>query len=120
MILRLSQKLNTKIKAGKRKAMPPDDNPYADWTCNLFTTNRTQYILVSNTKSLYSCVLYGKGISNDCVFIDRVLSSIREFMADDNRAIIYQKFVAPLQPRSQFCDGVESSRHRVNERTDWP
>jgi hypothetical protein len=59
MILRLSQKLTTKIKAGTLKAMPLDDNPYADWSCHLFTADRTQYIIVSNTASPYSCVLYG-------------------------------------------------------------
>jgi hypothetical protein len=50
MILRLSQKLSTKIKAGTLNAMPLDDNPYADWSCHLFTVDRTQYILVSNTQ----------------------------------------------------------------------
>jgi hypothetical protein len=32
MILRLSQKLNTKIKAGKLTEMPLDQNRYADWS----------------------------------------------------------------------------------------
>jgi hypothetical protein len=30
MILRLSQKLSTKIKAGTLKPMPLDENPYAE------------------------------------------------------------------------------------------
>ena len=83
MIFRLSEKLNTKIKAGKLTDMPLDETPYADWSCHLFTADRTQYIILSNTKSLYSCVMYGKGITNDGVFIERALSTIREFMADD-------------------------------------
>ena len=37
MIFRLSQKLNTKIKAGKLTNMPLDDNPYLDWSGYLFT-----------------------------------------------------------------------------------
>ena len=61
MIFRLSQKLNTKIKADKLTDMPLDDNPYADWSCHLFTADRTQYIIMCNTKSLYSCVMYGRG-----------------------------------------------------------
>jgi hypothetical protein len=60
MILRLSQKLNTKIKAGKLSEMPLDENPYADWSCHLFTADHTQYIILSNTASLYSCVMYGR------------------------------------------------------------
>jgi hypothetical protein len=105
MILRLSQKLSTKIKAGTLKPMPLDENPYADWSCHLFTADRTQYILVSNTQSLYSCVLYGKGISNAYPFIQRVLSSLREFMEDDGQSFIYQKFVASSSNRVSFATG---------------
>ncbi|MBX3421840.1 MAG: hypothetical protein KF752_09835 [Pirellulaceae bacterium] len=65
MILRLSDKLSTKIKAGKLAETSLDENPYADWSCNLFITNRTQYILLTNTASLYSCAMYGRGIRAD-------------------------------------------------------
>ena len=109
MILRLSQKLNTKIKAGTLKAMPLDENPYADWSCHLFTADRTQYILVSNTASLYSCVLYGKGITNDSMFIERVTSTLREFMEDDGQAFIYQKFVAPSSRTVSFAKAANRS-----------
>lgn len=61
MIFRLSQKLATKIKEGKLPEISLDENPYADWSCHLFTVDCTQYIILSNTKSLYSCVMYGKG-----------------------------------------------------------
>jgi len=52
MIIRLSQKLNTKIKASKLSEMPLDENLYADWSCHLFTADRIQYIIMSNTASL--------------------------------------------------------------------
>ena len=52
MIFRLSQKLCTKIKAGKLGETPLDENPYADWSCRLFTADRTQYVILSNTSSL--------------------------------------------------------------------
>jgi Domain of unknown function (DUF6933) len=109
MILRLSQKLNAKIKAGPLKAMPLDKDPYADWSCHLFTADRTQYILVSNTQSLYSCVLYGKGITNDCVFIERVLGSLRQFMEDDGQAFCYQTFVAPTSGTVRFAKALNRS-----------
>ena len=57
MIFRLSQKLNAKIKVGALSVVPLDENPYADWSAHLFTVDRTQYIILSNTKSLYSTVL---------------------------------------------------------------
>ena len=37
MIIRLTQKLATKIKAGKLGEMPLGENPFADWSCHLFT-----------------------------------------------------------------------------------
>ena len=89
--------------------MPPDENPYADWSCHLFTADRTQYILVANTQSLYSSVLFGKGITNDCVFIERVLSSLREFMEDDGQSFIYQKFVAPSSRTVSFAKPLNRS-----------
>ena len=109
MIFRLSQKLNTKIKAGPLNAMPLGDNPYADWSCHLFSADRTQYVIVTNTKSLYSCVTYGKGITNDSVFIERTLSSLREFMEDDGQAFIYQKFIASASGTVRFAKTLNRS-----------
>lgn len=95
MILRLSQRLNKKIKAGKLRDTPLDENPFADWSCHLFTAGRTQYIILTNTKSLYSCVMYGKGITDDKRLINGALSTIREFMEDDGHASAYERFIIP-------------------------
>ena len=109
MIFRLSQKLGKKIKAGTLMAMPLDENPYADWSCHLFTADRTQYIILSNTRSLYSCVVYGKGITNDGVFIERALSCIREFMEDDGQAFVYQRLIAPATETMSFAKALNRS-----------
>ena len=109
MILRLSQKLNTKIKAGTLGDIPLDENPYADWSAHLFTADRTQYIIMSNTKSLYSCVMYGKGITDDNRFIDRALSTIREFMEDDGQSFVYQRFIAPASGTVSFAKALNRS-----------
>lgn len=103
MIFRLSQKLTKKIKAGKLSEMPLDENPYADWSGHLFTADRTQYVMLSNTKSLYSCLMYGKGITNDGLFIERALSVIREFSEDDGHSFAYQKFIAPASETVTFA-----------------
>lgn len=109
MIFRLSQKLNTKIKAGALSALPLDENPYADWSAHLFTVDRTQYILLSNTKSLYSTILYGKGITHDGQFIDRALGSIREFMEGDGQAFAYHRFIAPASGTVRFAKALNRS-----------
>ena len=63
MIFRLSEKLKAKVKAGTLATVPLDENPFADWSAGLFLVGRSQYILVTNTKSLYSTVLAGKGVT---------------------------------------------------------
>ena len=109
MIFRLSQTLNTKIKAGTLKEMPLDENPYADWSAHLFTADRVQYIILTNTPSLYSCVMYGKGITDDSRFIERALSTIREFTADDGQQFIYRKFIAPASATVYFAKAFNRS-----------
>ena len=95
MILRISHKLNAKIKAGTLPPLLLDENPFADWSAHLFVAGRTQYILLSNTRSLYSTVMDGKGITDDRRFIERALNSLREFMEDDGKASVYRRFIAP-------------------------
>src|SRR5947209_20068061 len=109
MIFRLSKKLNTKIKAGSLRALPPHENPFADWSAHLFVADRTQYILLSNTKSLYSTVMYGKGITNDSDFIEGALSSIREFMEDDGKEFVYRRFIAPANASIRFAKASDRS-----------
>jgi hypothetical protein len=124
MIFRLSQKLNTKIKAGTLPALPLDENPFADWSAHLFLADRTQYILVSNTKSLYSTVMYGKGITDDSSFIERALSNLREFMEDDGQAFVYQRFIAPASAKVRFAKALDrtvtgSMNDLINHATAW-
>lgn len=106
MILRLSQKLNSEIKAGKLAELPPHENPFADWSAHLFVVDRTQYIILSNTASLYSCVMHGKGINDDGRFIERALSTIREFMEADGLLDTYLKFVAPSSANVTFAKAL--------------
>ena len=109
MILRVSQKLNSKIKIGALQTLPLDENPFADWSANLFVSDRTQYILVSNTKSLYSTVIDGKGITNDNQIIQQALSSIREFLERDGSLSIYVRFIAPSTGTVHFAKSLNRS-----------
>ena len=109
MILRLSQKLNTRIKAGKLTEMPLDENPYADWSGHLFVADRKQYIILTNTASFYSCIMYCRGITNNSTLIDRALETIREFTADDGQQLIYRKFIAPSAGTINFAKALNRS-----------
>jgi hypothetical protein len=107
MIFRLSQKLNAKIEVGTLQTLPLDDNPFADWSARLFFVDRTHYILLSNTKSLYSTVMYGKGITDEGRFVERALSNLREFMENDGQEFSYRRLIAPASATIRFARALD-------------
>jgi hypothetical protein len=109
MIYRLSQKLNAKIKAGALRALPLDGNPLADWSAYLFVAGRTQYLLLSNTRSLYSTVMHGRGITTDSHFIERALGGIREFTEADGLAFPYHRLIVPATASVRFAKALDRS-----------
>jgi hypothetical protein len=109
MIFRLSQKLNAKIKGGALRALPLDENLLADWSAGLFLVGRSQYIFLTNTKSLYSTVMHGRGVTTDSHFIEHALSSIREFMDADGQKGVYERLVAPVSGSVQFAKALDRS-----------
>ena len=102
MIFRLSEKLSTQVKVVSLAALPLDDNPYADWSARIFLVSRTKYLIVTNTKSLYSTVMYAKGINSENEFVGRALGGIREFMDDDGQQLVYDRFIAPASSSVRF------------------
>lgn len=109
MIFRLSQKLSGKIKAGTLPTLPLDQNPFVDWSATLFLANRIQHILLTNSKSLYSVVMLGKGVADEGDFIERTLRTLGEFTADDGLQIIYRRFIAPSSATVRFSKAVDRS-----------
>jgi len=96
MIFRLTQKMAKKIGVTLEPASPLDPNPYADWCSNLFTVERLQYVILTNTASLYSMVMYGRGVSSDRKFIQEALTCMEEIMTIDGNASIFEHFVEPF------------------------
>ena len=109
MIFRLSHKLNQKIKTGSLATRPLNQNPFADWSCRLFIADRRQYILLSNTQSLYSCLMTGKGITNQEQFAESALNCIRDFTTDDAHRETFEKFIAPETESVQFAKALNRS-----------
>jgi hypothetical protein len=109
MIFRLSQKLAKKLKIPLPRPVPADPNPFADWSAHLFAADRTQYLILTNTPSFYSTVIYGRGISYDSQFLDRALGSIREFMVDDGQEFIYRRLIAPASGTVRFTSALNRS-----------
>ena len=106
MIFRITAKLGKKIGVTPSQVLPADLNPFTDWSARLFRADRTQYILITNTASLYSVVTYGKGITSGCGFLDRATSCIGEFMRDDGHEFFHQRFVVPATGRAWFSKAL--------------
>ena len=85
MLFRPSLKLAKRMKVSKLVELPLNGNPLGDWSGNIFNVSRTQYIILSNTKSLYSCLLLAKGITTEQAFVARSLETIHDFMEHDEQ-----------------------------------
>jgi len=82
MILRLTAKLARKLGMAPLPALPRDQgmNPLLDWHAHLFTVPRKQYILATNTASLYSLVIPGRGITTERPFIQALGAGLQAFL----------------------------------------
>jgi hypothetical protein len=109
MILRLGTTLARKIRKTDLFSAPPDPNPFADWTARLFTVEHSQYVLVSNTASLYSVVIHEKGIADSKYLIQRMMDMIRDVMEEDGFRLIYEKWVSPQTDRFFLCKSSDRS-----------
>ena len=103
LIFRVTQKLAEKIKVVPALALPPQDSPFLDWTANLFMVSRWQCILLTNSKSLYSVVLPGKGVSNEQAFVEQSMKSLRDNMALDGIVSIFDTRIAPVLDLVSLC-----------------
>jgi len=95
MILRFTQKLGSRMKIGKLEPMPMDESPVTDWTGHVFYFDRVPYIIVSNTATLYSTVLFAKGLTGLSVFLTTLLPNLRGFMQADGLAHAFDRLIQP-------------------------
>jgi hypothetical protein len=95
MIFRLSQKMAKKIKESPTGSCPPAANPYTDWSARLFTADRAQYVILTNTVSLYSIVSHARGMTDFSRFIDYSLNFMAEYMIADGFEFQFCRLIAP-------------------------
>jgi len=109
MIIRLTEKLAKKIKEDQLSSLPMNANPFADWTARLFTFERAQYILITNTPTLCSMVIYGRGVTDANAFIHSMTDSLRDTMEQDGFGEAYYEQVAPQTARIGFAKSLNKS-----------
>lgn len=116
MIIRLTQKLAARLKEAPASSLSRDPNLFADWTANLFTANRVQYIILVNSATLYSVIMYGRGVTDGGIFIDRALSALRDFMTADDLPFFFHRFIVPQSKTVSFSKtGDRSLLGSMNE-----
>ena len=76
MILRLTQNLNARLKGGSLATLPLHANPLLDWSARTFAVDRSEYVLLCNTPSLYSAVLDHVSSDDATRFSERVLGVV--------------------------------------------
>jgi len=107
MIFRLTQKLAKKLGLHPLPSLPPEQNPFIDWTAHLFRIEHVQYIIATNTTALYSVVMFGRGITNTNEFIRRTLSFMSEVMAEDGYEFFYRRLISPHTARISFSKATD-------------
>jgi hypothetical protein len=68
-----------------------------------------QYILISNTASLYSTVLFGRDITDGGQLIERMTWAIREVMEHDGPGPAYEKHLVPETGPVTFAKALNRS-----------
>jgi hypothetical protein len=109
VIFRITQKLAKKIKVIPAPALPPHNDPLLDWTTNLFMVSRWQCILLTNSESLYSVVLPGKGISNEKAFVEQSMKVLRDNMTLDGILDLFETRIAAAAHSVSFCKAGDRS-----------
>ena len=103
MLFRVTQKLAIKLKVVPATAIPPHDNPFLDWTAHLFMVSRWQCIMLTNSRSLYTVIMPGKGITSEESFAKTALKQLHNYMVLDNTAHLFDSHIAPHLDSVKFC-----------------
>lgn len=95
MLLRLTDKLSKKLKIGPLTRVTEDPGPYLEWYAMLFTINGCQYILTTEAKSLFSLVMYGRGVTDEDIYLQHLFNNLKEYMHCMGNRLIYDRVIAP-------------------------
>lgn len=85
------------------------ENPFLEWSANLFRVGRTGYIILTNTASLYSMIMYSRGITDNDAFIGESLGLMRVFMEADGFGEHFHKYIEPEQNKVLFAKSLNRS-----------
>lgn len=123
MILRLSDKLSKRIGVKPIESLPMSANPFADWSSHVFPAARSEFILSTNTVTLYSVVFPAQGVKGEPVFRSSMFAHIRATMLEDGFEFHYKRLV-DVEPNlvsysKAFSRGVIGSMNDMVELASY-
>ena len=107
MILRLPQTLNARIGGGPLAAQASHVNPLLDWSVRAFAAGTKAYVLLSNTRSLYSAVLDGVPGETRTQLAERVAGAVGGILDEAGRLAGVGNELAPESVR--FAKALDRS-----------
>lgn len=105
-----------KLGLSVNETLMPAPHPLSDWALHLYRYQRTQYIISTNTSSLFSFIFAGRGITDEIVFKSQFVSSLREHHQAIGMAEAYNQFIDPDTGHFSFSKvGNRSVTGSMNE-----
>lgn len=95
MIIHFTQKLRKKIDLPEVTTGTVAAGAHLRWYANLFKIGQTQFILTTNAASLYSVVIFGRGIADSSDYLLRFLPALRDQLESNDMEMIYLRCIAP-------------------------
>jgi len=109
MILHLTDRLAKKLGETYLPAGRVGRDKFNDWSACLFTSDRTQYILFSNTATLYFVVSYGRGVTDGNRLIHDLIDSMRDVTKHDGLEAVYDTRIVPGLNTFSFTGALEGA-----------
>jgi hypothetical protein len=113
MVIRLSQAMAQKLKVAAVPVEAPAANPFCEWVVRPYRCGRIQYVLATNTTSLFCINLSGKGLTSGAIFRARFSEALREHHQAADMSDIYDRYIVPHVQNLVFTKTDNSSQMRA-------
>lgn len=109
MRYRLTTQLMADFQIASLPLLPLADDPLTDWTLRSFVTARKQYVIVTNTLTLYSALLPARGLRSDRQLFAQALVALRDVMDRDDLSMIYTRHISPHTEEVELSKALNRS-----------
>jgi hypothetical protein len=95
VVIHFTAKLREKLHLAEVTEEPVAAGAHLRWYAHLFRMDGVQYILTTNAASLYSVVMFGRGVTDSDLYLRQFLASLRDQLEAADMQMIYKRCIAP-------------------------